>query len=133
MRSFARRCRATERRVLDLGGDGSLRVRSARGPRHGSAQLRAPVPHLAEPLPEAHLLAMDHRMDAVPADLDADTQQNECGQAHQFSNLRFWTRPNSSVLLVTSVSSRERACAAMKRSFAPIIVPLALSAARIWA
>jgi hypothetical protein len=51
----------------------------------------------------------------------------------QFSMLRSWTRPNSPVLLVTSVSSRERACAAMKRSFAPIIVPRALSAARIWA
>src|ERR1017187_5247047 len=51
----------------------------------------------------------------------------------QFSILRSWTRPNSPVLLVTSVSSRERACAAIKRSFAPIIVPRAFSAARIWA
>src|SRR5271168_2696791 len=49
----------------------------------------------------------------------------------QFSTLRPLTRLNSSVLLVTSVSSRERACAAMKRSFAPIIVPHALSTARI--
>jgi hypothetical protein len=41
----------------------------------------------------------------------------------QFSMLRSWTRPNSPVLLVTSVSSKERACAAMTRSSAPIIVP----------
>jgi hypothetical protein len=51
----------------------------------------------------------------------------------QFSRLRSWTRPNSPVLLVTSVSSRARACAAMKRSFAPIIVPRTLSTARICA
>ena len=51
----------------------------------------------------------------------------------QFSILRSWTRPNSLVLLVTSVRSRARAWAAMKRSFAPIIAPRTLSAARIWA
>jgi len=49
----------------------------------------------------------------------------------QFSILRSGTRPNSRVLLVTTVSPRLRAWAAMKRSLAPIMFPLCLRAARI--
>ena len=51
----------------------------------------------------------------------------------QFSILSRGTRPNSRVLLVTSVSPRKRACAAINRSFAPIMVPCSLRSARIWA
>jgi len=41
--------------------------------------------------------------------------------AVQFSTVSPFTRPNSAVLFVTSLSARLRACAAMKRSLAPII------------
>ena len=51
----------------------------------------------------------------------------------QFSIFRSGTRPNSPVLSVTSVKSRERECAAIRRSFAPIMVPRILRAARICA
>ena len=48
----------------------------------------------------------------------------------QFSILSPGTRPNSRVLLVTSVSPRQRACAAMSRSFAPMMIPRGLRKAR---
>lgn len=49
----------------------------------------------------------------------------------QFSRSSALTRPNSEVLLVTSVSPQARACAAMKRSLAPIMAPRLLRSARI--
>jgi len=60
-------------------------------------------------------------------------RQISTGLLRPVFNDEFLDATELAVLLVTSVSSRERACAAMKRSFAPIMVPRALSAARIWA
>jgi hypothetical protein len=51
--------------------------------------------------------------------------------AVQFSMARSLTRLNSAVLLVTSVSPRARAWAAMNRSLAPIRAPRRFRSARI--
>jgi DNA-binding CsgD family transcriptional regulator len=49
----------------------------------------------------------------------------------QFSIARPFTRSNSAVLFVTRVTANARACAAMKRSLAPIITPRRFRSARI--
>jgi hypothetical protein len=49
----------------------------------------------------------------------------------QFSSVSPFTRPNSAVLFVTSRSPSVRACAAIKRSLAPIIWPRFFRSARI--
>ena len=51
----------------------------------------------------------------------------------QFSVVRLRTRPNSPVLFVTNVTPKLRACAAMNKSFAPIIVPRRFKSPRIFA
>src|ERR1700730_10016552 len=67
----------------------------------------------------------EQRFECLGGRLRTSSHKSRPTYSVQFSMLRSWTRPNSPVLLVTSVSFRERACAAMKRSFAPIIAPLA--------
>jgi hypothetical protein len=87
-----------------------------------SAGLRPQPPEQfpSRSMPTDHRFRTHHYQDILP--VEGQPQQSILFSPNylvQFSMLRFWTRPNSSELLVTSVSSRERACAAWSASAQP--------------